>query len=46
MLYKTRSAYALHMAHCLVCSRRLITTDAVATINEKLKKASEESNAV
>jgi len=45
MLFKARFAYAEHMAHCLVCSRRLITSDAVATIYEKLKKAPEEFTA-
>jgi len=44
MLFKARSAYAEHMAHCLVCSRRLITPDAVSTIHEKLKKESEDAN--
>ena len=41
-----RSAYAEHMAHCLVCSRRLVTPDAVARLYEKLKRASEESQAL
>jgi hypothetical protein len=35
-LRKARHFYIQHMAHCLVCSRRLITSDAVATIREKL----------
>src|SRR3569833_440691 len=46
MLFKARFSYAAHMAHCHVCSRRLITSDAVATIYEMVKKASEESNAL
>ena len=36
-LNKARHAYIKHMAQCLVCSRRLITSDAVVTIREKLK---------
>ena len=35
-LLKDRHAYVEHMAHCLVCSRRLIASDAVVTIREKL----------
>jgi hypothetical protein len=35
-LIKARNAYVEHMAECLVCSRRLITSDAVVTIREKL----------
>ena len=35
-LIKGRHAYVEHMAHCLVCSRRLVTTDALVTIREKL----------
>jgi hypothetical protein len=35
-LVKSRRAYIEHMASCLVCSRRLITSDAVETIREKL----------
>jgi hypothetical protein len=35
-LIKTRRAYVEHMASCLVCSRRLITSDAVVAIREKL----------
>ncbi len=35
-LIKARHAYVEHMAHCLVCSRRLITSDAVTAIREKL----------
>jgi hypothetical protein len=36
-LIRARHAYVQHMAHCLVCSRRLITSDALDTIREKLK---------
>ena len=36
-LGKARHAYIEHMACCLVCSRRLIASDAVGTIREKLK---------
>lgn len=36
-LIRARHAYVKHMALCLVCSRRLITPDAVAVIREKLK---------
>ena len=32
-----RHAYVEHMAECLVCSRRLITADALAIIREKLE---------
>jgi hypothetical protein len=35
-LIKTRRAYIEHMASCLVCSRRLITSDAVVAIRERL----------
>jgi len=35
-LYKARRAYVEHMSECLVCSRRLITPDAVDAIREKL----------
>jgi hypothetical protein len=35
-LIKARHAYVEHMAYCLVCSRRLITSDALVTIREKL----------
>ena len=35
-LIKARHAYVEHMASCLVCSRRLITSDALGTIREKL----------
>lgn len=38
-LYKARSAYALHMAHCLVCSRTLVDSEALLTIHQKLDKA-------
>ena len=38
--FKARSAYAEHMAHCIVCSRSLIEPDAILTIQEKLDKAS------
>jgi hypothetical protein len=36
---KSRHAYVRHMAECVVCSRRLITDDAVAEIHEKLKNS-------
>jgi len=35
-LIKARQSYVEHMASCLVCSRRLVTSDALATIREKL----------
>jgi hypothetical protein len=35
-LSKARHAYVEHMATCLICSRRLITSDALVTIREKL----------
>ncbi len=35
-LIKSRHAYVEHMAHCLDCSRRLVTSDALATIRERL----------
>ena len=35
-LLKTRHAYVEHMAECLVCSRRLVGSDAVVNIREKL----------
>jgi hypothetical protein len=35
-LMKARHAYVKHMASCLVCSKRLITSDALAAIREKL----------
>jgi hypothetical protein len=35
-LQKIRHAYVEHMAECVVCSRRLITTDALIMIREKL----------
>src|ERR1700719_3999188 len=38
-LVKSRHAYVQHMAHCLVCSGKLIVPDAVATIRTKLKKS-------
>ena len=38
-LVKTRRAYIEHMASCLVCSRRLIRSDAVVSIREKLNNA-------
>jgi hypothetical protein len=40
-LVKARSAYAQHMAHCLVCSRTLIGPDAILTIQEKLDNVAE-----
>lgn len=36
-LNKARHAYVEHMSSCLVCSGRLITSDAVVSIREKLK---------
>ena len=38
-LVKSRHAYVLHMANCLVCSGKLIVSDAVSTIREKLKRS-------
>jgi hypothetical protein len=38
-LSKARHAYVDHMSTCLVCSRRLITSDAVVTIREKLNRS-------
>jgi hypothetical protein len=35
-LINARHAYVEHMASCLVCSQRLITSDALVTIREKL----------
>jgi hypothetical protein len=35
-LVKARYAFVEHMARCLVCSGRLITSDALDTIREKL----------
>jgi hypothetical protein len=40
-LVKARYAYADHMAHCLVCSRRLVVSDAISIIHEKLKESNE-----
>lgn len=40
-LFKARHAYADHMAHCLVCSRRLVAHDAISQIQEKLRCESE-----
>jgi len=42
-LHKARSAYAIHVAHCLVCSRTLIDADAVLAIHEKLDRAADSS---
>ena len=42
-LVKARSAYAKHMAHCLVCSRGLVLPNAISIVLAKLKKVSEES---
>jgi hypothetical protein len=39
-LYKARFAYADHMAHCVVCSRKLVESNAISNIEEKLKAAS------
>jgi len=35
-LAKARHAYVEHMAACLVCSKRLVTSDALVKIREKL----------
>jgi hypothetical protein len=35
-LNRCRHVFVEHMASCLVCSRRLIVSDAVVTIREKL----------
>jgi hypothetical protein len=35
-LLRTRHAYVEHMASCMACSRRLVTSDALVTIREKL----------
>jgi hypothetical protein len=43
-LVKFRHAYVQHMAHCLVCSGKLIVPDAVQTIRAKLKKSSSQMN--
>jgi hypothetical protein len=40
-LLKARHAYADHMALCLVCSRRVIEPDAIASIHEKLRNEAE-----
>ena len=39
-LYEGRHAYADHMAHCVVCSRELVSADAIPQILEKLKAVS------
>jgi hypothetical protein len=36
-LVKARHAYVDYMAHCLVCSRKLIVSDAVPAIRAKLR---------
>lgn len=36
---RSRQAYVEHMAHCLDCSRRLVTSDALATIRERLNNS-------
>ena len=36
-LNKARHAYVEHMAHCLTCSRRLVSPDALIAIREKLQ---------
>jgi hypothetical protein len=33
---KARHLYVEHMASCIACSRRLVTSDALVTIREKL----------
>jgi hypothetical protein len=40
-LFKSRYAYADHMAHCMICSRHLVGPDSIAMIEEKLKVASQ-----
>lgn len=40
-LFKARFAYAEHTAYCVVCSRSLITPDAIEIIDEKLQAVSE-----
>ena len=42
-LFKSRYAYADHMAHCIKCSRRLIVPDAISEIQEKLRASEEPS---
>jgi hypothetical protein len=42
-LFRSRHAYAEHMAHCLVCSSRLVVPDALSIIHEKLRMLSEAS---
>lgn len=43
-LFKSRYAYADHMATCVICSRRLVEHDAIAHIRATLKDASEVAN--
>jgi hypothetical protein len=43
-LFKSRYAYADHMAHCIVCSRKLITPNAIPEIQERLKRVVEQSS--
>jgi hypothetical protein len=38
-LQKARHAYVAHMAECLVCSKRLITSDALVAIRDKLNNS-------
>lgn len=38
-LISARHAYVEHMARCLVCSRGLVTSDAVVAIREKLNSS-------
>lgn len=45
-LVMARHAYVEHMAHCLICSRRLVVQDALSMICEKLNRLSDESNGV
>ena len=35
-LFQARHAYSEHMAHCTICSRRLVTPDAISAIRERL----------
>lgn len=43
-LYKARYEYSDHMAHCVICSRRLIPPDAIPTIQERLENDCKTSN--
>lgn len=43
-LFKARYAYSEHMAHCIVCSRRLVIPNAISAIHKKLKESIESTN--